>query len=114
MEPFSFEKLPDALQLLLEKMEYLEQLLLNLQPQNEKAKKMMNVQEAAAFLNITVTALYSLVSRRDIPVNKPGKRLYFDEDELTEWIKSGRRKTATEIADNATSKLRSSRRIYHH
>jgi excisionase family DNA binding protein len=80
---------------LVEKVEGLEVLLLNLQPQNETEQKMLNIQEAAAFLNITVAALYSLVSRKDIPVNKPGKRLYFDKNELNEWIRSGKKKTAT-------------------
>ena len=79
----------------------MEGLLLNLQPQDEAEQKMLNIQEAAAFLNITVAALYSLVSRKDIPVNKPGKRLYFDKNELNEWIRSGKKKTAIAIEQEA-------------
>ncbi|MCR8556475.1 helix-turn-helix domain-containing protein [Mucilaginibacter sp. BJC16-A38] len=50
---------------------------------------------------MTVTALYSLVSRKQIPVNKPGKRLYFLNTELDEWIKAGRMKTTEEIIKQA-------------
>ncbi len=102
MEPFGFDQLPEAVRKLIEKVDGLETLLLNLQPQNEDQHKMLNIQEAAAYLNMTVAALYSLVSRRDIPVNKPGKRLYFDKNELNEWIRSGKKKTAVVIEKDAT------------
>lgn len=103
MEPFGFDQLPEAVRKLTEKVDGLEILLLKLQPQNEDMHKMLNIQEAAAFLNVTVAALYSLVSRKDIPVNKPGKRLYFDKNELNEWIRSGKRKTTIAIKQEATS-----------
>jgi hypothetical protein len=38
-------------------------------------------------------------------VNKRGKRLYFYRSELTEWIKSGRKKTAEEIREEAVQHL---------
>lgn len=112
MEPFGFDQLPEAIRTLIEKVDGLEKLLKNLQPQNEDCHKMLNIQEAAAFLNITVPALYSLVSRKDIPVNKPGKRLYFDQNELTEWIKSGKKKTSFEIEREATAKVAAYRRRF--
>jgi len=102
MEPFGFDKLPEVVRQLVEKVEGLETLILNLHAQNEDQHKMLNIQEAAAYLNMTVAALYSLVSRRDIPVNKPGKRLYFDKNELNEWIRSGKRNTAATIEQQAT------------
>lgn len=45
--------------------------------------------------------IYSLCSERKIPHSKQGKRLYFSRQELTEWIKNGRRKTQREIAIEA-------------
>jgi excisionase family DNA binding protein len=110
MEPFGFDQLPEAIRTLIEKVDGLENLLLNLQPKDEDRQKMLNIQEAATFLNITVAALYSLVSRKDIPVNKPGKRLYFDQNELTEWIRSGKKKTTAEIEQQATAKVSANRR----
>jgi len=39
----------------------------------------------------------NLVCKRIIPFSKKrGKRLYFDEKELTDWIKEGKRKTPEE------------------
>ena len=38
-----------------------------------------------------------------IPHSKKGKRLYFDEQELREWIKSGKRMTLEEV-DNKFQK----------
>jgi excisionase family DNA binding protein len=102
MEPFGFDQLPEAVRKLIEKVDRLETLIVNLQPKNEDQDKMINIQEAAAFLNMSVAALYSLVSRKDIPVNKPGKRLYFNKNELNEWIRSGRKKTAATIEQEAT------------
>lgn len=45
--------------------------------------------------------IYSLCSERKIPHSKQGKRLYFSRQELTEWIKNGKRKTQREIAIEA-------------
>lgn len=104
MEHFGFDKLPDAVKLLIEKLDRIETLLLNLKPADDTGARMLNVSEAAAFLNITVSALYTLVNRRSIPVNKPGKRLYFDKDELTEWIRAGKQKTSVEIEIEAAKK----------
>jgi excisionase family DNA binding protein len=41
--------------------------------------------------------IYGLVSERKIPHSKQGKRLYFSRQELTEWLKQGKRKTQAEI-----------------
>ncbi len=42
--------------------------------------------------------IYSLCSNRQIPHFKKSKQLLFSRNELTEWIKNGRRKTHAEIA----------------
>ncbi len=41
--------------------------------------------------------IYSLVSERKLPHSKQGKRLYFSRQELTDWLKQGKRKTQAEI-----------------
>ena len=92
MEEFGFDKLPEVARLLFEKVENLERLILNLKPHTTDQNKPLNVREAAEYLDLIVAALYSLVSRTEIPVNKPGKRLYFDKNELRAWIEAGRKK----------------------
>lgn len=41
--------------------------------------------------------IYDLVSERKIPHSKQDKRLYFSRQELTDWLKQGKRKTQAEI-----------------
>ena len=98
MTNVSFENLPQAVSLLLEKVENLEQLLKSQQNTSAPSDRPMSITEAAKFLNLSVPTLYGFVSKRTIPFSKLGKRLYFSEAELTTWVKSGRKQTCTEIA----------------
>ena len=98
MEKVNFENLPQAVSLLLEKVDSLEQLLKSQQTSNRVASdKPMSIIEAAKFVNLTVPTLYGFVSKRSIPFSKVGKRLYFSETELTSWIQCGRQKTCDEL-----------------
>jgi len=98
MTNVSFENLPQAVGLLLEKVDLLEQLLKSQQNTSAPSDRPMSITEAAKFLNLSVPTLYGFVSKRTIPFSKLGKRLYFSEAELTTWVKSGRKQTCTEIA----------------
>ena len=102
MEKVSFENLPQAVSLLLEKVDSLEQLLKSQQTtiSNAPSDRPMSISEAAKFVNLTVPTLYGFVSKRTIPFSKVGKRLYFSEVELTSWIQSGRKQTCSEISVN--------------
>ena len=98
MEKINFENLPQAVSLLLEKVDSLEQLLKSQQTSSRVASdKPMSISEAAKFVNLTVPTLYGFVSKRSIPFSKVGKRLYFSETELTSWIQSGRKQTRDEL-----------------
>lgn len=48
-----------------------------------------------------VPTIYDLVSKRLIPHFKQGKDLYFSKKDLIQWLKDGKRKTQSEIADEA-------------
>ena len=97
MEKISFENLPQAVSLLLEKVETLEQLLKSQQNPGSLSDKPMTISQAAEFVNLTVPTLYGFVSKRTIPFSKVGKRLYFSEAELSTWIKSGRKQSITDL-----------------
>ena len=97
MEPFNFNELPEVVRRLFEKVERLELLLERLEPPKEEDNQLLTIEEAAAFLRVSVAALYTKVSRKEIPFSKPGRRLYFDKAELKEWVKLGKRKTANEL-----------------
>ena len=90
MEPFSFDKLPEVVRQLFEKVERIELLLQDLQQQPEE-DTLLTLTEAAEFLKTSPAAIYTKVSRGEIPFSKPGRRLYFDKDELRKWVKLGKK-----------------------
>ena len=109
----TFENLPQAVKELSNKVDNLIQQLL-VQSKNEhlpESDKLLNIQQAADFLSLSVPTIYSMVSKGTLPVMKCSKRLYFSQIELMEYLKSGRRKTASEIADQADEYLTKKRKI---
>lgn len=66
-------------------------------------KKLMTINEAAAYLGLSVHTLYSWTSQRRVPFVKLGNRVRFDPRKLDAWLE-----TLTEhpIAD-PPSKIRS-------
>lgn len=110
MESLTFEQLPQAVSLLHDKLNNIEQLLREGNNQSAPADELLSVSEAAKFLNLSVPTLYGKVSRQEIPVNKQGKRLYFYKAELADWIKAGRKKTVMEIRQEAEQYIISRKR----
>ena len=73
---------------------------------NQSQEKPLNVQEAAAFLDISTSHLYKLTSTGRIPHYQPGgKRIYFMPSDLLEYVRSGRKKTTDEIEKEAINAL---------
>lgn len=97
MEPLTFDQLPQAVSQIYNKLEIIEKLLLEKKQPQPESDEQMTVEQAARFLNLSVSTIYSKVCRSEIPVNKQGKRLYFYKSELAAWIREGRKKTREEI-----------------
>jgi len=106
MEPFGFDKLPEVVRQLFEKLERIEALLEKISPTNNESDKPLSIDEAASYLKITVAALYSMTSRRLVPFNKPGKRLYFLKSDLDAWINQSKNKTNDQIMIENKHRLR--------
>lgn len=104
MQTITFEQLPQAIGLLHEKLARIEQLLSTPIAQSE-ADTLLTIQQAAEFLHLSVPTLYGKVHTREIPFSKQGKRLYFSKAELSDWVKSGRKKTQSEITEEAQQSL---------
>jgi excisionase family DNA binding protein len=100
MEPFNFNELPEVVRQLFEKVERIEGLLEKFEPKCDQEDELLNIEEAAAFLKVSVAAIYTKVSRKEIPVSKPGRRLYFNKSELKEWIRQSKRKTIKELLND--------------
>lgn len=110
MEPLTFDQLPGAVSKLQDKLNDIEKLLLEGHQQTKESDDLLTIKDAARFLNLSVPTIYSKVCRKEIPVNKQGKRLYFYKSELVDWIKAGRKKTASEIRQEAENMLNTHRR----
>jgi len=83
MNQFGFDKLPEIVRQLFEMVEHIEAMLVKMQKgRQQNDEQHFTIAEAAEYLNVTVAAPYAMTSRRLIPFNKPGKRLYFLK---TDW-----------------------------
>ena len=100
MKPFTFDQIPVMMNKIHDKLEHLEKLIARISIVEENEEELLNIQEASKLLNLSVSTIYSKVCKREIPVNKQGKRIYFYRHELMKWIKSGRVKTYLEIQND--------------
>lgn len=108
MEILTFDQLPKAVSELLEKVSVIEHILKDDHAGDIDDDRLFSIKQAAIFLNLSISTIYGKVCRREIPVSKQGKKLYFNKAELLEWIGKGRKYTISEIA-NSTSLVRGRR-----
>jgi len=103
----TFNDLPTAVTRLTNEVSELKSLILKKQenPPTNKTEQLLTIKEASEFLKLTVPTIYSKVSRNELPYMKQGKRLYFSNTELMEYIKEGRKKTNSEIEAEAETYL---------
>lgn len=86
-----------------ERLSNIETLLLELKnaPKNSviqsDREELLTVEQTAKFLSLSVPTIYGLISKKELPVMKRGKRCYFAKAELVAYIKAGRKKTNNEI-----------------
>ena len=106
MKPFTFDQIPVMMNKIHDKLEHLEKLILRISIVEENENEILNIQEASKLLNLSVSTIYSKVCKREIPVNKQGKRIYFYRHELMKWIKSGRVKTYFEIQNDIEKRFK--------
>lgn len=94
----SFENLPKAVAHLVSEIAIIKLLVEVKQPQQVPLKRIpIDITEACHIIGKAKPTVYTLVRKRLIPYYKNGKKLYFFEDELLEWISKGRKKTLQEI-----------------
>ncbi|WP_282117737.1 helix-turn-helix domain-containing protein [Maribacter aquivivus] len=113
-QDLTFEQLPQAVTILTREVSELKRLLIEKQENKtlaEEPEQLFNVQETAKFLNLTVPTIYSKVSKGELPVMKRSKRLYFSSIELMEYLKKGRKKSRTEIEQEADGYLSNKKRL---
>ena len=106
-QKINFNDLPQVVQSICSKVNNIERILLSRLEESkaETEDKLLNVDEASELLRLEKSTVYSKVSRNELPVMKQGKRLYFSQRELTDYIKSGKKKTIKEINSEAQEYL---------
>jgi len=79
----------------------IEDILLDLKHSDKGGEdRFMTIREVSEYLHLSVASVYGLTSRREIPHQKRGKRLYFLKSEIDEWLKSGRQATIDELKES--------------
>lgn len=105
----SFNDMPKALEFLIDKVivinEQLEAISQSICLSN--GDSWMTIEDLSTYLpdKPAVQTIYAWVSQKLIPCNKVGKRLYFLKSDIDQWLKEGRRKTAAEIAIEASERF---------
>lgn len=54
--------------------------------QSKASNEFLSIEEATQLVKLTKNTIYGMVSRREIPFYKRGKKLYFKASELSEWL----------------------------
>ncbi|KAA6329312.1 hypothetical protein EZS27_021864 [termite gut metagenome] len=70
----------------------------NRQTQPPVKRVPIGIDDACQIIGKARPTVYALVRNRLLPCYKNGKKLYFFEDELLEWIAKGKKKTLLEIS----------------
>ncbi|KIA89610.1 helix-turn-helix domain-containing protein [Kaistella jeonii] len=98
----SFENLPRAVAHLVSEIAEIKFLVERKEPPIISQKRIpLDITEACQIIGKAKPTVYTLVRKRLIPCYKNGKKLYFFEDELLDWISQGKKKTLKEIEAEA-------------
>ena len=67
-------------------------------------KTVLNFNEVAEYTGLSKSHLYKLTSTGGIPCYKPtGKKIYFNKDEIDDWLLRNKKLSSDEIDDKAES-----------
>nr|WP_320000318.1 helix-turn-helix domain-containing protein [uncultured Draconibacterium sp.] len=94
-DEITFEKLPEAVGFLIDEVTQLRNLIEEIQ-RPDIPKRPIEINEACKILMKAKSTVYTLVRKGNIPCYKSGKKLYFYEDELLEWINTGRKNSSAD------------------
>lgn len=93
MDKITFEQLPQAVSILIEKVGQLsskiEDILKKTTQQQGEQRRLLNLDELATLLDKSASTIYAMTSEKRIPYHKRGNKLYFFEDEIIRWIEQG-------------------------
>lgn len=78
--------------------------LRNIEAFLQSQKTVLNFEEVAAYTGLSKSYLYKLTCSGGIPCYKPqGKRIYFNKQEIDQWLMQNRKATTKEIDNQAAT-----------
>lgn len=67
-------------------------------------KNVLTIEDVALLTGLSVSHIYTLTSKQEIPHSKPnGKKVYFKKSEIEDWLLQNRILTKKEIDNKATT-----------
>lgn len=108
----SFDQLPNAVSRLYAKIEDIERLRLQKNEPQQQIEHWFDFNELREYLpeKPAPPTLYQKLANREIPGHKRGKKWYFLKSEIDIYLKTGRKKTLTEIESEADTYLQSKKK----
>lgn len=112
MQKITFDTLPEAVTLLFDKLDSIERLLSGTTTPQAEPERWFDLSGLCDYLpdKPVKPTVYGWVHQRTIPCHRRGKKLYFLKSEIDAWLRSGRKKTAAEIAAEAEAYVSKKRR----
>lgn len=102
MEKLTFEQLPEAVALILEKVSRIEKMLSKGKGADDELKPMLTITEAAEYMGLSLSSLYKMTHRREIPVYKPsGGKVYLKREDINAYLSKHRLMSQDEIEKEA-------------
>lgn len=103
-EQITFEKLPEAMEYLISKVERLETLLSNTRSELPESDKWFNLLELCNYLpdKPARQTVYGWIGQKLIPYHKKGKKLQFLKSEIDTWLIGDKHKSVSELQAEAT------------
>lgn len=95
----TFEKLPEAIAYLIKTVDELKMLVANPEPKSIEKRIPIGIDGACRIVQKAKSTIYSLARKGLVPCYKRGKKLFFFEDELIDWIQKGKKKTVNQIRE---------------
>ena len=90
-DTITFEQIPSAIALLIEKVDSLQERLNEALAPRKKEENhvLLDINGASELLGKAHSTIYQMTSNRQLPFCKRGNKLYFFKDQLLEWIQNG-------------------------
>jgi excisionase family DNA binding protein len=91
MEPLSFDHLPKEIARLHSRMDFVEDTLKRIAGINKPIieEEILTVPQVAQLLSLSIPTIYGLIHRKELPIMKRGKRVYFKRSQIIDYLEKG-------------------------